>query len=247
MDVVTLVVLCVLMGMVAALYTSVGHAGASGYLAVMALFAVPATVMRPTALVLNILVASLATFRFVRAGQFNLRLLLPFVLAAIPAAFLAGRIQLPGETYRLIVGLVLWIAAVRFLWPRPAQSLEAPQREVNFLLALLVGTGVGVLSGLTGTGGGIFLSPVILLMGWETPRKTSGVAAAFILCVSIAGLAGSLSTVGSLPAELPWMLGSVLVGALIGTQLGIRTLPQGRLLQALGVVLILAGAKLIFT
>ena len=246
MDLTTLFLLAGLLGLVALLYTSVGHAGASGYLAVMALFAVPAATMRPTALVLNILVASLATFRFVRAGQFNFRLLWPFVLGAVPVAFLAGRIQLPGEIYRPLVGVVLWLAAVRLLWPRPLKSLEHSSSP-NPLVSLAAGGGIGLLSGLTGTGGGIFLSPLILFLGWEQPRRTSGVAAAFILCVSIAGLAGSLSSVGRLPAELPVLVAAVLVGALAGTQLGIARLPQPRLLQALGLVLLVAGGKMIFT
>jgi uncharacterized membrane protein YfcA len=246
MDTSTLLMIAALMALAAALYTSVGHAGASGYLAIVALFAVAPETMRPTALVLNIIVASLTTFRFVRAGQINPRLLVLFVLGAVPAAFVAGGISLPGSTYRPIVGLVLWIAALRFFWPAPLGSIEAPKPPPP-ILAIGSGAGIGFLSGLTGTGGGIFLSPLILFFGWESVRKTSGISAAFILCVSIAGLAGNLSSVGGLPRELPYFMAAVVSGALIGTRLGLSILPTGRLLQALGCVLVIAGAKLIFS
>ena len=246
MDTQTLILVAALMGLAAALYTSVGHAGASGYLAIMALFSVAPATMRPTALVLNIIVASFTTFRFARAEQINWRLLAFFVLGAIPAAFVAGGITLPGSLYRPMVGIVLWVAAIRLLWPRPLASLDAPKPPPAWV-AVLVGAAVGTLSGLTGTGGGIFLSPLILLFGWDQVRKTSGISAGFILCVSISGLAGNLGSVGSLPPELPWFVAAVVAGALIGTQLGLKRLPTGRLVQALGLVLILAGAKLVLT
>ena len=242
-----MLLIAALMAVAAMIYTSVGHAGASAYLAIMALFAVPQEVMRPTALVLNVVVASYATFRYVRAGQFNLRLVAPFVIAAIPAAFLAGRIDLPGEIYRPLVGVALWAAAIRFLWPRREGDEPAQTHLPPLWLALLTGAAIGTLSGLTGTGGGIFLSPLILLFRWEAPRRTSGVAAAFILCVSISGLVGNLSSVGRLPAELPVFVVAAALGALVGTYLGIHRFSPGRILQALGVVLVIAGAKLVFT
>ena len=246
MDPTTIAAIAVLMMLGAALYTSVGHAGASAYLAIMALFSVAPTTMKPTALVLNILVASFATFRFVRAGQFNGKLLIPFVVGAVPAAFLAGRAHLPGEFYKPIVAVVLLAAAIRMLWPRPVKAL-VETKPPNTAVAVVSGAGIGVLSGLTGTGGGIFLSPLILLNGWEGARKTSGTAAAFILCVSISGLLGSLSSVGHLPPELPYFVVAVAIGAVIGTQLGVARLAPGRLIQALGVVLLIASAKLAFT
>ncbi len=246
MDTQTLILIALLMSLAAALYTSVGHAGASGYLAIMALFAVAPATMRPTALVLNIIVASLTTLRFGRAGQINWRLLAFFAAGAVPAAFVAGGITLPANVYRIVVGLVLWMAAVRLLWPRQSVATDTPVPP-HPAVALVAGAGIGALSGLTGTGGGIFLSPLILLFGWETVRRTSGTSAGFILCVSIAGLAGNLASVGHLPPELPWFIAAVVAGALVGTQLGVARLPAPRLLQALGVVLIIAGAKLILS
>ncbi len=246
MEPTTIIMIAVLMALGAMLYTSVGHAGASAYLAIMALFAVEPEVMRPTALVLNVLVASFATWRFVRAGQFNLGLLVPFVIGAVPCAFLAGRFPLAPEIYKPIVAFVLLLAGLRLLWPRPIKALENPVAP-HPAIRVAAGAGIGTLSGLTGTGGGIFLSPLILLLGWETPRNTSGVSAAFILCVSLSGLLGSLSTVGRLPAELPWFVVAVAIGALIGTRIGISKVPNGRLLQLLGVVLLIASAKLALT
>lgn len=209
MDGSTLVWIALLMAFAAALYTSVGHAGASAYLAIMALFAVAPETMRPTALVLNIIVASVTTFRFARAGQIDWRLLALFAASAVPVAYIAGGATVPGHYYRLLVGAVLWVAAARLLWPRKLEALDRV-RAPSIPAGLLSGAAIGGLSGLTGTGGGIFLSPLILFFGWSPVRKTSGVAAGFILCVSIAGLAGNLGSVGRLPAELPYFIGAVL-------------------------------------
>ena len=246
MDPATLILIAVLMGLAAALYTAVGHAGASAYLAIMALFALAPETMRPTALVLNIIVASLATFRFARAGQVNWRLLLLCIAGAIPAAYLAGGVAIPGHLYRPLVGVVLWVAAIRLFWPRPIAATGS-QRTAPAIAAILTGAAVGALSGLTGTGGGIFLSPIVLMAGWASVRQTSGTASGYILVVSISGLAGQLSSVGRLPSELPWFALAVVLGALVGTRLGISRLPAGRLLHALGVVLLIAGAKLVYT
>ncbi len=242
----TTLLVALLMGLGAALYTSVGHAGASAYLAIMALFAIPATTMRPTALVLNILVASFTTIRFVRAGQFDFRLFWPFVLGAVPAAFVAGMMALPPAVYRPVLATILLIAGLRLLWPSNIRALVETKRPA-LPIALLSGVGIGTLSGLTGTGGGIFLSPLLLFFGWTSPRIASGVAAAFILCVSISGLLGNLSSVGQLPAELPWFVLAVAMGAVIGTSFGIARLPNRALLRLLGAVLLVASAKLAFT
>ena len=205
MDTTTILLLAFLMMAGAALYTSVGHAGASAYLAIMALFSLPSETMRPTALILNILVASFTTWRFVRAGQFNAKLLLPFVIGAIPAAFLTGQVHLPGSVYRPIVAAVLLLAAIRLLLPSKPAAPE-PRAPRNWI-AVVSGAGIGALSGLTGTGGGIFLSPLVLLLGWETPRRTSGLSAAFILCVSIAGLLGNLFHGSCRSSSCPFSLG----------------------------------------
>jgi uncharacterized membrane protein YfcA len=245
MDSTTLLWIALLMGLAAALYSSVGHGGASAYLAIMALFAVAPETMRPTALALNLVVAGLAGFRYWHAGQINLRLLAAFVVTAAPAAFIGGGIHVPPELYRPMVGFVLWAAAARLFW-QPAQLAEREPRPPSLAIALPAGAALGLLAGLTGTGGGIFLSPLIILFGWEDARQTSGVAAGFIFINSLAGLAGNWVSVRSLPGELPILIAAVAAGALIGTWLGAGRLPQPRLLQGLGLVLAIAGAKLIF-
>ena len=246
MDAVTIAMIAGLMLVAAALYSSVGHGGASAYLAIMALFSVAPETMRPTALALNLIAAAFGTWRFWRAGQTDRRILLLFALPAIPAAFIGGGISVPAEIYRPLIGVILWFAAGWLLW-KPSQTAERPIRPVSAAVALPVGGLLGLLAGLTGTGGGIFLSPLLVLFGWADARKTSGIAAGFILLNSLAGLAGNMASVHALPGELPYFAVAVAVGALIGTWLGSVHLPKQRLLQGLGVVLVVAGAKLIFT
>lgn len=246
MDAVTIAMIAGLMLVAAALYSSVGHGGASAYLAIMALFSVAPETMRPTALALNLIAAAFGTWRFWRAGQTDRRLLLLFALPAIPAAFIGGGISVPPEIYRPLIGVILWFAAGWLLW-KPSQTAERQIRPVSAAVALPVGGLLGLLAGLTGTGGGIFLSPLLVLFGWADARKTSGIAAGFILLNSLAGLAGNMASVHALPGELPYFAVAVAVGALIGTWLGSVHLPKQRLLQGLGVVLVVAGAKLIFT
>lgn len=238
---VLLLAACMFVG--AALYTSVGHAGASAYIALMALFGVQAAVMRPTALALNILVSAFTSLRFLRAGLFRWRVLWPFAFGAIPFAFVGGSIQLPGAYYRPLVGVVLLLSGVRLLWPRELKSNLQPE-DPPIWAGILCGVGIGLLSGLTGTGGGIFLSPLLLFLGWSDTRSASGVAAVFILCNSIAGLLGNVAVVKALPPDL-WVYAiAVGLGALIGTTLGIQWRAP-MILKALGLVLLIAGLKLI--
>ena len=245
MDSSAIVWIALLMGLAAALYSTVGHGGASAYLAIMALFAVTPEAMRPTALALNLVVAGIAVWRYAQAGQVNWRLLAAFVVTAAPMAFIGGAIPVPPDIYRPMVGLLLWAAAIRLMW-QPARLAEREPHGPPLALTLPMGAGLGLLAGLTGTGGGIFLSPLIILFGWEDARRTSGVAAGFIFLNSLAGLAGNFAAIGALPAGLLWLIGAVAAGALAGTWLGASRLPKPRLLQGLGLVLVIAGAKLIF-
>ena len=245
MDPATLLAIAALMAVAAALYSSVGHGGASAYLAIMALFSVAPETMRPTALALNLVVAGLGAARYWLHGQVNWKLLFAFAVAATPAAYVAGGIHLPPEYYKPLVGALLIAAAIRLFWS-PKQLAWREVQTPSLLVALPIGAALGFLAGLTGTGGGIFLSPLIILFAWETPRHTSGVAAGFIFLNSSAGLLGNLAAVRGLPPEMPWLVGAVALGALLGTWLGVEKLPRERLLQALGLVLILAGVKLIF-
>jgi uncharacterized membrane protein YfcA len=246
MDPTTVVALALLFALGAALYSSVGHGGASAYIATMALFSVAPETMKPTALALNLLVAGFGAWRYWRRGLTNWKLVLAFALTATPAAFIAGGIHLPAIYYKPLVGILLWFAAARLLW-QPTALANRAVAAPSWWLSLPAGAVLGTLAGLTGTGGGIFLSPLIILMHWEEPRRTSGVVAAFIFLTSAAGLAGNAASVGYLPSELPIFLGAVFVGALLGTWLGVERLPRAWLLRVLGAVLAVAGAKLLFT
>lgn len=239
-------VLAALFLVAAALYASVGHAGASAYLAAMALLGVAPEVARPTALALNICVASFVTLRFWRAGLVQPRALLPFVIASIPLAFVGGAIHIPASLYKPLLGAVLLVAAAGFVrTARRAADDDAPPPRIPVVPAVVVGGAIGLLSGLTGTGGGIFLSPLLIVAGWTTTRQASGMASGFILVNSIAGLTGNISAVGGVPADLPLWIGAVLIGAVIGAEIGSRRASPPQLRLALGVVLALAGLKLI--
>ena len=229
----------------AALYSSVGHGGASSYLAVMGLFSFAPAVMKPTALALNILVAAVATIKFYRAGLFKWELFWPFAVASIPAAFIGGATMLPARSYKILVGIVLLYAAVWLF----RSSLRPPTREPHsppLWGAVFSGLLIGFLSGLTGVGGGIFLSPFLLYMGWAETRATSAVAAPFILVNSIAGLLGHFSSVAQLPANIPVWGAAALIGGWIGATYGSRRAPTAVLRQLLSLVLIVAGSKLVF-
>lgn len=231
-------------GIAAALYSSVGHGGASAYLALMALFAVSPDAMRPTALVLNICVSSIGAFRYVRSGHFNWHVFWPFALTAVPMAFLAGRIHLPPDVYRPLLGIALVLAAGRYLLV-PNLDLSKPIKAPKLAIALPAGAALGGLAGLTGTGGGIFLSPLLVFMGWAEAKAAAGIAALFILVNSSAGLAGRYSSLQQLPSDLPYLIGAVIVGALIGTTANLKLFSRALLLRALGLVLLIAGVPLI--
>jgi uncharacterized membrane protein YfcA len=238
-------IIAVLFFVGASLYASVGHGGASSYLAVMGLFSFAPNVMKPTALALNILVAAVAAFKFYRAGLFSWSLFWPFAIASIPAAFAGGATTLPGPWYKVLVGVVLLYAAAWML--RSAlRPLTGEFHRPPLWAAVAAGAAIGFLSGLTGVGGGIFLSPLLLYMGWAETRAASGVAAPFILVNSVAGLLGHLSSVAQLPPNIPIWGAAAVIGGWIGASYGSKNAPAPVLRQLLSVVLIVAGAKLIF-
>lgn len=246
MDINTTIWLAILFAIGAALYSSVGHGGASAYIASMALFSVTPETMKPTALALNLIVAGFGAWRYSLQGLSNWKLVLAFAATATPAAYLGGAIHLPQHWYNPLVGILLWLSAVRLLW-KPKWLAERPVHGPSLAITLPAGAVLGLLTGLTGTGGGIFLSPLIILNAWEEPRRTSGVVAAFIFLNSAAGLAGNIASVGHLPSALPIFAAAVVAGALVGTWLGVGKLPRPWLLRFLGAVLLVAGAKLLFT
>jgi len=229
----------------AALYASVGHGGASSYLAVMGLFSLAPDVMKPTALAINILVSAVATFKFYRAGLFSWRLFWPFAVVSIPAAFIGGATMLPARAYKILVGVVLLYAAL-WMFRSSLRPLIKEAHLPPLWAALAWGAAIGFLSGLTGVGGGIFLSPLLLYMGWAETRATSGVAAPFILVNSIAGLLGHFSSVAHLPPSVPIWGAAAVVGGWIGASYGSKRAPAPVLRQLLSLVLVVAGIKLIF-
>lgn len=237
-----LIILCVLV--VAFLYSCVGHAGASGYIAVMTLFSMAPAAIKPTALVLNILVACLGTYQFWRAGHFSWRLFWPFALLSIPFAFLGGYLNLPTHVFKIVIGIVLLLSAARFLIRPPA---EREPHEPSRPVALGVGGGLGLLSGLTGTGGGIFLTPVLIFMHWARTKTASAVSALFILVNSISGLLGNFSATKTFPAFALPLAGAAVLGGAVGSYLGSRRFPVAIIKRLLAFVLTIAGFKLIFT
>jgi len=227
-------------------YASVGHGGASAYIAAMALAGIAPQEMRPIALLLNILVSSLGTWKFYRAGYFRWRLLWPFAVVSIPMAYLGGAITLPGQAYKILVGVVLLYAAVQ-LWRsgRSGEEMRAV-REPPLGWAMAIGATMGLLAGLTGVGGGIFLSPLLLMLGWAGTKQTSAVAAPFILVNSIAGLvAGFVAKSATLPSYVWILAAAVLAGGWLGAEYGSRRFANPVVRRVLAVVLALAGAKMI--
>jgi uncharacterized membrane protein YfcA len=244
LDTTAIAVIAILILVVALLYSTVGHAGASGYLAAMALFGTAPAVMKPTALTLNILVALIGTVKFYRAGFFSWRIWWPFAIASIPASFIGGWLILPVPVYKGIVGIVLLYSAVRLFFSAKSAD-DHLTKQIPIWLALILGAALGLLSGLTGVGGGIFLSPLLLLMYWAKTKETCGVAAAFILVNSVAGLLGHVSSVAVVPRAIVFWAPAALVGGLIGTELGTRKLPIAGIRRWLSVVLVVAGLKLL--
>ncbi len=232
------------MALAAALYASVGHGGASAYIALMALAGAAPETIRPSALMLNVLVAGVAAFQFARARQFDLRLFLIVASAGVPAAFLSAKIDLPRHLFEPLLAIALLAAALRYLaWPQ--LDGERPQRAAPILITVLTGAGLGALAGLTGIGGGVYLSPLLIFNGWATPKQAAGVAAAFIVANSLAGLASRPDLFVNIPQVFPLMALGVLAGAVAGTSLSLSKFTQSRMVRALGLVLSLAAVALL--
>lgn len=234
----------VLVFVLAILYSSVGHGGASGYLALMAIFSFSPEFMRPSALVLNIFVSSIALFSYYKNGHFRLKLLLPFILTSVPFAFLGGSITVNPNSYKIILGVFLVIAVVRMLY-RPDRQ-ENSLKPVNKYVAYGIGVLLGFFSGLIGIGGGIILSPIIILLHWGNIKETAAVSAAFILVNSVSGLSGQLSQGIELAPEIAFMLIVAILGGTIGGYLGSYKIKENTLKYALSLVLMFASVKLLF-
>ena len=232
-------------GVAAMLYASVGHGGASGYLAAMALAGVAPAVMRPTALLLNVLAAGIALVRFHRAGGVAWRVLLPFAVGSVPLAFVGGALHVPGHLHKQLVGVVLLFSAVRLGTQSRVSIADTAVRPVAAPIALVAGAALGLLSGVTGVGGGIFLSPLMLFARWGDARTVAGVSAGFIVLNSLAGLAGMVARRAHVSwVAVPWMAAAG-VGAWVGAGVGSRRFDGVTLRRMLAAVLLVAGAKLV--
>lgn len=228
---------------IAILYSSVGHAGASGYIAVMSLLSLSPEFIKPAALTLNIFVATVTFWQFYRAGHFRWAIFWPFALPAIPAAFLGGYLNLPTQAFNVLVGVILLLSAVRFFWdPRT----DDPKNDPAKTAAVSSGAGIGFLAGLTGTGGGIFLTPLLLMMRWTTAKVAGATSALFILMNSSAGLAGNITATTTLPVFVFPLVIAALTGGTIGSWMGSRRMNHVAIKKALAVVLMIAGFKLVF-
>ena len=235
----------ILLFVVALLYASVGHGGASGYLALMAIYGFAPEVMKPTALILNLFVSLTSFILFYRGGHFKWKLFLPFALASIPFSFLGGTIALDAHIYKKVLGVLLLFPVLRFfIYPNTA---DKDLKDSNWPISLLVGAIIGFLSGLIGIGGGILLSPVLLLLSWTNQKQTAAISALFIFVNSLAGLAGQWSHGIKLEPAMLSFVAIAFVGGMAGAWLGSLKFNQQILKYTLAVVLLLASVKLILT
>ncbi len=230
---------------VAFFYSSVGHGGATGYLAALAVLGIAPASAKIAVLVTNVLVASVALWQFWRAGHFNGKILFVFALASVPCAVLGSKIQISPHTYKLVLGAVLTVAGVILLFRSRWQTDAVPLRKFLWPLALVIGAVLGFLAGLTGIGGGVFLSPLLYLFRWVKPKTTGGIAAGFIVLNSLAGLAGAGWEKISHAGPLLWLTLPAVIGALLGTHFGARRWSSVTFSRVLAAVLVFAGGKLL--
>lgn len=233
----------ILLFIVAFLYASVGHGGASGYLALMALAGVAPAEMRPTALILNLFVSATSFLQYYRGGHFRPRIFWPFILASIPMAFWGGRIEVDDVLYKQILGALLLVPVMRFLfYPNPKVD---ELKKSNSIISLGIGALIGFLSGLIGIGGGILLSPVLLLLKWTDQKQTAAISALFIFINSAAGLIGQWTKGIEITTGMYALVSIAFVGGLFGAFLGSLRFDQKVLKYILAAVLMLAAFKLL--
>ena len=234
----------VLIAVVAALYSSVGHGGASGYIAVLGIAGLSKELLSSTALTMNLLVAGIALYAYAKQGHFRWKIVWPFLLTSIPAAFVGGRFKLEEATYFIVLAVVLLFAAARLLMPKKQPSEDT--KPISLPLALGAGIAIGLLSGVVGVGGGIFLSPLLILLAWAGAKETAAASALFILVNSSAGILGRVSTDQFEPVHLLPLLGAGLIGGIIGATFGANKLRPVAVQRTLAVVLIIAAVKMAF-
>jgi uncharacterized membrane protein YfcA len=232
--------------LIAALYSSIGHAGASGYLAIMALLSFAPESIKPTSLILNITVALIASIRFIKEGYFDKKIFLAFVLFSVPASFIGGMFTLPAFYFKILAGIFLIISAIMLLFKKPSNSEEIKEIKNLWLWSAVFGTLIGFVSGIIGVGGGIFLTPLILMLGWTKIKNVSGISALFILLNSISGLLGHLSSLNKLDTRIVYWVIAVIIGGLAGSYMGAKKFNNRVIIYCLFIVLLSAGLKFIF-
>ena len=230
--------------LVAGLYASVGHGGASGYLALMTLLSMPIATIKPVALMLNIAVSLIAFIQFYRSGFFNKKLFIPLAIASVPAAYAGGMLSIDPHLYKQLLGGLLFISAIRLAMPLKKEVLVVQQ--FNIVLVVMIGASIGFLSGMIGIGGGIILSPLLILVRYSDVKTTSGISALFIFVNSIAGLLGQMNQGIEFSPSMSVMIAVAIAGGLIGSYIGARQLNISMLKKVLAVVLFIASLKLIF-
>ena len=236
-----LAIVCIGLLLASMLYASVGHGGASAYLAVMGLAGFAPLEMKPIALSLNIAVSALALIAFLRAGHFRAKLFLPLAISSVPAAFIGGWLQLPNPIFKWILAAALLFGAWRLAFGKKTDNEEI--RSPNIILLIALGISIGFLSGLIGIGGGIFLTPLLILFHWSNSKTAAAISAAFIFVNSISGLAGFLTKGGVIPDKALYLLPAVLLGGYIGAHWGSNRAQNPALMRALALVLVIAAAK----
>lgn len=239
-------IITVLFFIVAAIYSSVGHAGASGYSAVMGLIGVSPILMRPTSLMLNLVVGSIGLYRFRKAGLIDLKKVSPFLMASMPAAFWSAQLNIEKEYFYLALGFILLVSGLKLVFSRPSAADTFQVKKVTLPIALTVGGIIGVFSGITGTGGAIFFTPLLLKMKWADPKHAAGLSVVFVLANSVFGLAGIFKS--SVFFEVSFMViwvFAVVIGAVIGTYFGVFKFSNINFQKMLGVVMMVAAIKLL--
>lgn len=247
MDKIHTIMASFLVFLVAVLYSAVGHGGASGYIAALTLFTLPQKEIASTALILNLVVSGTASFFFFKAGYFNKRLLWPLLISSVPAAFIGGLLKVSGSTYDVILFITLSFAAYRLLVSTEKEDpiMKIPQK---IFIQLVIGGVIGLISGMIGVGGGIFLSPLIIFLGWANPKQTASVSASFIFFNSISGILGRISGHNFVFTHFDILLIIVaIIGSQIGSRLGAFQFSNLFLKRLLGIVLLLANLKILST
>ena len=241
----TIIIFYGLLFIVAFFYASVGHGGASGYLALMAIFSISPEVMKPTALLLNLFVSLISFIQFYRGKHFVWKIFLPLAIASFPMAFVGGLVVVDASVYKKMLGLLLLIPVARFLF-----FSNTPVNEIktsNTFLSLIIGAVIGLLSGLIGIGGGIILSPILLFLKWTDQKQTAAISALFIFVNSLSGLAGQMTKGIQFNENMVWYVAIAFTGGLLGAYFGALRFKQTILKNVLALVLLLAVYKLLFT